>query len=132
MLVAAANADDVRHARARRLLADIVAGEHGAPCTSDFVLAETFNFVRQRIGRKAAAEEVKAVVFGRPAARPLVEGVLRVSAPCLAASLERYLKKWPAGLSLTDWTSVVLMEERGIEAIATFDRGFEAWVQVVR
>lgn len=131
MIVAAANADDARHADARRILRSVVAGRHGAPVTSDYVLAEAFNFLRQRVPGRRVADEARGIVFGRPGVRPLTEDVLRVSGPVFAASLERYLGTWPARLSFTDWTSLLLMEERGVGSIATFDRGFARWARVV-
>jgi len=128
VLLAAVLADDPGHAAARRILedADRWRGFH----TSDYVLAEGLNFIRQKVRRKDAADSFLALAFGTNEDPPIVDEVLRVHGGRFAAALQRYRDEFDRGLSFTDWTSVVLMEEERLGAIATFDRGFHGIVDV--
>lgn len=71
------------------------------------------------------------LVFGGDDGIPVVDDVLRVNAARFAAALDRHRAEFGRGLSFTDWTSVVLVEEERLGAIATFDRGFAGLVDVV-
>jgi predicted nucleic acid-binding protein len=131
ILVAYANADDPRHGEAAEVVEAILGGAHGDAFTSDFVLAEAFNFIRQRVRSASVAKALDGDVFGRPATRPVVRDVLRVHGTIYAEARQHYLARWAAGLSFTDWTTVVLARHRGIATVATFDAGFAAWIEVV-
>lgn len=82
--------------------------------------------------RRDVAEALLGVVFGRPGVTPAVREVFRVHGTVFAAALDGYRRRWKAGLSFTDWTTLALMEAHRIDALATFDAGFEPWVRVVR
>lgn len=99
--------------------------------TSDHVIAESLNYVRRKVKRRDVAENVVALVFGDERGPPVIDSVLRVHGARFAAALERYRREFDRGLSFTDWTSIVLIEEEGLDAIATFDRGFKGLVEVV-
>jgi hypothetical protein len=130
VLVAFVNADDPLHPRARRAIVAASEGAWGQPWTSDYVLAEGYNFLRRRVKRQEVADALSALVLGRPGHAPLVRDVLRVNAGVFASAREQYFRHWSAGLSLTDWTSLELMAQRDIETLVTFDAGFEAWCRV--
>lgn len=98
--------------------------------TSNFVLAEAFNFVAGRVKDPRVADALVGLVFGTESHAPLAT-IHQVHGARFAASLDRYRSAFDAGLSLTDWTTLVIMEEQGIEAVATFDRGFRGWARVV-
>jgi predicted nucleic acid-binding protein len=108
-----------------------VAGEHGRAVTSDYVLAEALNFVRQRVKSEAVARTLDGDVFGRAGHRPIVRDVLRVHGGVFASALDAYRTRWKAGLSFTDWTTVELARVHHIDAVASFDQGFAAWLDVV-
>ena len=99
--------------------------------TSDFVLAEALNFVARKIKRSDAAETILGLVFGTSEAPPVVTDVVRVHGGRLAAAIERFRTRFEAGLTLTDWSSVVLMDELGIRQIATFDSGLKPFAKAV-
>lgn len=69
--------------------------------------------------------------FGRVDIPPSIQ-LLRISSATFAVALDEYRSRWDAGLSFTDWTTVALMRERGIDHLATFDRGFAPWARIVR
>lgn len=125
------NRDDRRHEEARALVDAIAAGDLGEPTTSDLVVAETLNYLRQRVRRKAAAQLFLDVALGGEGLPPLVPSVLRVHTRVFGPALERYVARWEAGLSFTDCTTLELVEQRRLGAVATFDGGFRPWVRVV-
>lgn len=131
VFVALVHKGDKQHQPARRLLDQIADGAFSGVYTSDYVLAEAWNFIRMKIRRQEAAETVSRLAFGRSNAPPLVTEILRVHGHRFAAALARYREEFERGLSFTDWTSVVLMDEARIGTIATFDRGFTGLVSHV-
>lgn len=131
ILVGVSSAADAQHTRSREILRRVVEGEWRRVHTSDFVLAETLNFVARKIKRPEAAEVVLGIVFGTRESPPAVSGVLRVHGGRLATSIHRFRSEFASGLTLTDWSSVVLMEELGIEHVATFDAGLKPFVRTV-
>lgn len=129
VLLAAVLPDDPNHPDAVRIL-EASEGWRSAQ-TSDHVVAEGLNFIRQKVRRRKVSEDLIGLVFGQEEKPPLVDDVLRVHSGRSAAALDRYRREFDRGLSFTDWTSVVLMDEEGLDAIATFDRGFKGLVDVV-
>jgi len=130
-LLAAVLPRDPDHSAARAILHRAADREWTSVQTSDFVLAEAFNFIRVKVKRVETAESLAALVFGADKVPPLVRSVARVHAARFAAALDRYRKDFDRGLSLTDWSSVVIVEEEGIGEIATFDDGFRGLLRVV-
>lgn len=129
VLLAAVLPDDANHRDAVRILES--SADWRSAQTSDHVVAEGLNFIRQKVRRRKVSEDFVGLVFGHDGKVPVVDDVLRVHSGRFAAALERYRAEFDRGLSFTDWTSVVLVEEEGIDAIATFDRGFKGLVDVV-
>lgn len=89
--------------------------------TSEFVLAEFLGFVCER-GPTARREAAGAV---RRAALATETVVAPASHERFEAGLVLYEARPDKGYSLVDCTSMVLMRERGIEAVLTADRHFE-------
>lgn len=71
------------------------------------------------------------LAFGSKDVPPLMRSVSRVHSARFAAAVERYRNEFDRGLSLTDWTSVVVAEDEGCDEIATFDAGFRSLLRVV-
>ena len=128
VLLASVLEKDAHHAEATQILAD---DRWGRFHTSDHVLAEALNYARRKVRRPEVAERIVALAFGDESAAPLIDVVHRVHSGRFAAALERYRSEFERGLSFTDWASVVLIEEEGLDAIATFDGGFRGLVEVV-
>lgn len=131
IFVAAVSATDEHHAAARSVLRRISAREWESVYTSDFVVAEALNYVARKIRRREAADLVLALAFGADDAPAFVSSVVRIHGGRFAAAVELLRSKFARGLSLTDWTSVVAMEEMRIGHIATFDGGFKGLATVV-
>src|SRR5439155_14406220 len=77
VLIAAVLPKDANHEAGRRIMTRVAVGEWSAVYTSDYVVAETLNYVRARVPRRDVAEAVLRPVFGHPKAPPAVTGVLR-------------------------------------------------------
>lgn len=131
VILAAVLPRDPDHQAAVRIMRSLADGEWTAAYTSDFVLAEAFNFLRMKVKRADTAEALRGLVFGIEGVPPPVRGVLRVHAARFAAALDHYRDDFGRGLSLTDWTSVVLARDEELDAIATFNAGFFGLVRVV-
>lgn len=99
--------------------------------TSDHVLAETLNYLRVKAPHPEHIASVLGLVFGTEDLSPVVTDVLRVHSGRFARALELFQDRFDQGLSFTDWTSVVCMEDEGIGEIATVDEGFEGLVDRV-
>lgn len=132
ILIAAVLPRDPDHAAAVDVLHRLADREWMAAHTSDYVVTEALNFLRMKVKRKDTAEAMLSLVFGADDLRPVVASVLRVHSGRFSRALDLYRREHDRGLSLTDWTSVVSMRDAGIEAIATFDRGFRGIVETVR
>ncbi|MBI2078918.1 MAG: type II toxin-antitoxin system VapC family toxin [Euryarchaeota archaeon] len=131
VLVGAASQADAQHLASRRILARVVQREWRRVYTSDLVLAEALNFAARKMKRLEAADAILGLVFGRKEAPPVVSDVLRVHGGRLATAIDRFRAEFKAGLTLTDWSSVVLMKELRIDEIATFDRGLNQFVRTI-
>lgn len=131
VLFAAVNRNDRGHAAARAVFERIAAGEWRAVYTSDYVLAETLNLVQSKAPKRASAEAVLGLCLGDAATPPVVREVLRVHGTRFAGAVERYRRHFASGLSLTDCTTLELMETFRIAQVATFDKGFRGFVAVV-
>lgn len=122
--IAAISPRDPAHRQAEAVLDRILAHEWQSVHTSDTVVAETLNYLRRKIPNPQAADIFLDHVLGRSDLPPLVTSVLRVHPGRFAAAIERFRNEFDRGLSFTDWTIVVLMEEERIGTLATFDGGF--------
>lgn len=123
---------DPFHDRANAILRSIEDGRWASVHTSDFILAETLSFLRRKVRRREPERIVLALAFGKPGAPPIVTDVPRVGSGRFAETVERYERLFERGLSFTDCSTIVLMEELGVGHLATFDRGFDGLVEVVR
>ncbi|HVL86514.1 MAG TPA: PIN domain-containing protein [Candidatus Thermoplasmatota archaeon] len=128
--VALASPRDRFHERAGELLRRIAAREWSYVTTSDFVLAETLNFVQRKIRRKDAMDRVMELAFGSSRQPPIVRDVQRVHAGRFASATHAMSAGFDRGLSFTDWTTIVVMREAGISEVATFEGGFGGVVGV--
>lgn len=98
--------------------------------TSDQV-AEAVTFLVRKAKAVQAIDALHDHVFGTDRIPPIVTTVHRIHAARFTTALRRTRSHFDEGLSFTDWTSLVLMEEEGISTIATFDAGFAGHADVV-
>ena len=123
--IAAARAPDAQHERARALGSELLKRK-AKLVISDLVLAEVVTFVLKKDGHEAAErlmsllEENTTILF---VDRPILRDA--------EALLRRY---WGPRkrLSVCDATSCILMQERGIEDLYSFDSGFDGVTGITR
>lgn len=115
------------HAEARRALADLATGRLGTLFTSSFVYDETVTLTLKRTRRFEEAKTAGDRILGR-GGFPRAFVLLHVDAARFRAAVEVFERYPDQGLSFTDATTVALMEERGIDRVASFDDGFDGVV----
>lgn len=106
---------DRHHAAARAFLPRLLSGRHGAALTNDYVYAEATTLALKAGPRHVATMDA---LFHGPDA-PF--RVARVDARAFERARERLLAEADRGLTLADWSLVVLAERHDAEAIVTFD-----------
>ena len=109
------SANDAHHGKAKRFLEAL----SGTLLTSNYVVAETANLLRYRLGMPVALEFLTML---RQTA--LVE-VLMVTAEQHDRTIDLFEEQGSKGLSFTDCSSLVLMREQGLPKAFCFDTDFE-------
>ena len=120
VLIAAINAKDSRHARAKDLLREVDSGRWGTALVPDFVLVEAASWLVRKRGAKHAQNFVRTL---------LGEGSVRLL-PCsdhVPGALHIFLEQRGTRLSLTDAAIVGMARDLGYRTIATFDSDFRAF-----
>ena len=122
--VAVRSLRDAAHARAIGLFQEILRGEHGAIHTTDFVFAEAVTVALARTRRHSAAVGVGEFMLRAGDGRPffLMHHVTRDE---LLEAWEEFRRYRDKGLSMVDWTSVVVARKLEADAILSFDEGFD-------
>ena len=118
--IAARNLDDVNHLRAKEILTSMLKGELGEIYTSDYILDEVVTLMLKRTGRLELAIEMGEYILKSPRIRKL-----RVTEEIFDDAWKKFKSLKSKPMSFTDCTSLVLMEKKGIEYIASFDSGFD-------
>jgi hypothetical protein len=121
------NIKDARHSRAREIIGSIARGECGAAYTSEYVFDEAVTFTLSRTGNHALAESLGATILGEK--RRSLTKVLNVDGAAFSEAWSLFKKYSDSNLSFTDCTSLTLMKRGGIEMIASFDSGFDAFTE---
>ncbi len=131
LLIAAINPRDQGREQASRVLRSVVEGRWGRIHTTEAVLVEAFNYVSQRLPSITKAQELSTLIWGNRQRPGIVGRIHPISRGKLEEALALYHERFDQGLSLTDWTTVVCMEDQGIEELASFDTGFDGIVHRV-
>ena len=106
---------DDNHPAARRV-APSLRHQGARLVTSSFVVLETVTLLQARVGVAAVR------IFNRDVL-PLLD-VVRVSEDLLHRSMAALLASSHRRISITDWSSFVLMRERGIVRVFAYDEDF--------
>lgn len=123
MLIANYSAPDVHHARAVELVNEVARGVHGRAYITDYIFAETMNFVVNRTRNPKKADEVACDLLGEQADPWLDFGWVDEGTWRIARDRFRLLSL--AGMSFTDCTSFAFVERNRLSAIMSFDAGFD-------
>ncbi len=122
------NHRDQHHTAAKRALEAVVRGERGAAFTTSSIYNEAVTLMRARTGSFDEAKLIGDRILGRDPF-PRVLHMLHVDAVRFRAAVDAFETYRDHGLSFTDATTVALVEERGIDAVASFDTDFDGIVE---
>ncbi|SRR6266581_693997 len=129
-LVSYWNVEEPRHEEATARFSDLLGGGEGALIVSDFVVDEAATLSLRRARRAGATEAFVRFLLGLPPF-PRALSLAYVGPEVFARATQRFLRSTRRRLSFTDCTSIELMEEHGVGAIATFDAGFRGLVRTI-
>ena len=115
---------DADHDRATELFREVFRGEHGVAHTTNVVFLEAVTVALARTRRHSAAKGVGELVRLRTGERQMFP-LQHVSSGQLTMAWEEFLGHQDKFLSMVDWTSVVVARELEVDAILSFDRGFD-------
>lgn len=116
--IALLNPRDVRHAEAVQVSASL---GQARTITSEMVLSELLNAFASK---GSSLRETACAAVERIRSDPNAEIVLMTSA-AFRQAMERYRSRSDKTWGLTDCTSFLIMEEKGINEVLTFDHDFE-------
>lgn len=111
-----ANADDIHHKEAKKIMEDVAGNKFGKSVTTDYIFDESVTVALRKASKNTAT----------------LLGNFILNSEILLAKVNKFvfhkaweIFKYTEGLSFTDCTSVAFMHMFGIEYIATFDKGFK-------
>ena len=116
-----------RHDVADDAVDAVYRGELGQPYTSDYVYDEAVTLTLKRSGRFEAARSMGQRIRGQG---EFVDtfSILHVRPSLFEAAIDIFERYDDQSLSFTDATTVVLVEENGIDAVLSFDDDFDGIV----
>jgi predicted nucleic acid-binding protein len=117
-------ADADRHEATLAAMDGILDGTYGQPYTSDYVFDETVTLTRVRTGSFDAADTVARRILGE-GSYPEVFEMLQTGSDDFRDALETFRRYNDHQLSFTDAMTVSLCKKRGIDAVLSFDSGFD-------
>jgi predicted nucleic acid-binding protein len=126
-VVAYRNERDADHQRADELLTEVMVGAYGRAFTSQFIFDEAVTLALVRTKNLGAAVAVGELLLPANPEERFVT-VLPVVEAVFDTAWKRFQNQGDRRLSFTDWTSAVLVEQHGIDAILSFDGGFDGLV----
>jgi len=124
--VAVYSTQDASHQKAAKALPQLQRGTHGKLFVSDYVLAETLNYFVAKSRDPSSADRIATDLLGEKSA-PWLQ-VIPVDGPMWAAAREKFRALSKAGLSFTDCTSIAAIELLGLDAVVSYDGGFDGLV----
>jgi len=119
VLISFANPDDTCHARAKKIIGEILDLKFGKAYTSDYVFDETVTVMLQKTKDVAMTTD-----FGEKILKGEVE-LLKVDESVFKDAWKIFRHQHAPGLSFTDCTNLALMDTYNIRRIATFDQAFK-------
>jgi len=128
-LVSFWNADERRHDEAVATLEELRNGARGQLYLTTFIVDEAATLMMRRSRSLANVRRFVRFLLGLPPA-PKVFAILYLDQRLFDRAAERFLASRKR-LSFTDCTSLEIMRDEGIEAIATFDEDFRGLAETL-
>lgn len=118
VLFASASARDEYHSRAREIIRGVDHGTLPETVVTNYVVAETLNLTRERLGPETATDMLDRLIEG---AHFEVTHAPQADFTAAQALFRRY-----SGLSFVDATLVAYMQRKDVDYLYSFDDGFDA------
>lgn len=115
VFVAAVKADDVHHAKVKRLFTALEK-KLVTFYTSNYVFAESVTVISQRIGRMVALQFIDSFK-----SKDSLFATIWITEELEAKGLEVFEKQTSKNVSLIDCTNIAIMREHSFDAIFSFD-----------
>ncbi len=129
IFIAYANNKDKHHAQAFGLIDDIMENKYGAVFTSDLVFDEAVTFMLYKTGDIRNASRIRDLISGNKEKNiPQFVNMLFIDSEVLEEGWKIFVKYADKKLSFTDCSTIVLMNTKDIEYLASFDGGFDGIV----
>lgn len=119
VLIGAFYRSDQWHRPAAAILRKVDEGALGECVLTDFILAETLNFMRARAGPEAGTSCLEGIESSESIR------VERVTDGQFRAAKDVYFRRFPR-LSFVDSLTVAFMKDRSVERLYSFDAGFDS------
>lgn len=116
-----------RHETARTALSTVLEGQYGSAVTTNYVVEEAATLVRSRSGDFAQARRVIDRILGR-GDYPNVFDLHHVDPPLFRQGIDAFERYSDHELSLTDATTIALVESMEIDFVLAFDDDFDGIV----
>jgi predicted nucleic acid-binding protein len=116
-----------RHDTAQEALSEILRGEYGQPCTSDYVYDESVTLTLARTGDHGKAVTVGQRIRGDGAFPSLVH-LHHVNAQVFDEAIAIFEQYDDQRLSVTDATTVAMARHHDIDHVLAFDDDFDGLV----
>ena len=117
-IIALYNTRDGRHSDAGDLIKRIINKEFGDIFVSDYIFDEIATSLMRSIGHNDTTKICQALLDS--------SNLVTINEQMFREAFELFKKQKITKLSFTDCTNIILMEEKGIRNIATFDNDFES------
>lgn len=132
VLVGKFNPRDDRHEDAQELVARIAGGELGAAFVTTYVVDETLTLLRARDQPHDRVRQAAGMLgLDVEADVAALTHLLPADPVVFHPAVDRFLELADQGLSFTDCTTLTVQQQRGLDAIATFDDGFDGLAPTV-
>jgi hypothetical protein len=128
IFVAFFNVRDVNHKRAVELIKKAVRGGFGLLYTSDYIFDESVTVALMRTKKLSIAVNVGRLILGELEGIPPFLIRLAVDERVFEEAWKLFSNYAEKGLSFTDCTSISLIKTKGIEAVMSFDKGFDGLI----
>ena len=119
------NIKDVHNKTADELIRRALKGEFGAIYTTDYIYDEALTLAMVRTGNKNIAEDISDVLLS-----PRIEMII-IDVPVIEQAKAIFFKFFDKRISFTDATTMVVMQQRNISKIITFDAHFNGIFHVL-
>ena len=127
LFYAAQGAETARHDTAKHALSTVLEGPYGRPVTTNYVVEEAATLVRSRSGDVTQAKRVIDRILGRDT-YPDVFDLHHVDPTLFRRGIETFERYDDHELSLTDATTIALVESANIDHVLAFDDDFDGIV----